>query len=29
MASVSDLLGVMWLKSRSRQPGGVREIGMP
>ncbi|MGV9007768.1 MAG: glycosyltransferase family 2 protein [Brevundimonas sp.] len=29
MASVSDLLGVMWLKSRSRQPGGVREVGMP
>jgi len=27
MASVSDLMGVMWLKSRSRQPGVVREIG--
>ena len=27
MASVSDLMGVMWLKSRSRQPGAVREIG--
>tara|TARA_R110002051_G_scaffold128794_7_gene202478 strand:+ start:298 stop:1038 length:741 start_codon:yes stop_codon:yes gene_type:complete len=27
MASVSDLMGVMWLKSRSRQPGIVREVG--
>ncbi|WP_339930984.1 glycosyltransferase [uncultured Brevundimonas sp.] len=27
MASVSDLMGVMWLKSRSRQPGVVREVG--
>ncbi|WP_339915217.1 glycosyltransferase family 2 protein [uncultured Brevundimonas sp.] len=26
MASVSDLLGVMWLKSRSRQPGAVSEF---
>lgn len=26
MASVSDLLGVMWLKSRSRRPGVVTEI---
>jgi dolichol-phosphate mannosyltransferase len=26
MASLSDLLGVMWLKSRSRLPGAVREV---
>jgi dolichol-phosphate mannosyltransferase len=26
MASVSDLLGVMWLQSRSRNPGGVEEL---
>ena len=26
MASVSDLLGVMWLKSRSRRPGPVTEL---
>lgn len=26
MASLSDLLGVMWLKTRSRRPGVVREI---
>lgn len=26
MASLSDLLGVMWLKSRSRRPGGVTEF---
>jgi dolichol-phosphate mannosyltransferase len=26
MASLSDLLGVMWLKSRSRLPGTVREV---
>jgi len=26
MASLSDLLGVMWLQSRSRQPGGVDEL---
>lgn len=26
MASLSDLLGVMWLKSRGRRPGAVREI---
>lgn len=26
MASVSDLLGVMWLKSRSRRPGAVTEL---
>lgn len=25
-ASLSDLLGVMWLKSRSRQPGAIREF---
>ncbi|MBN8529995.1 MAG: glycosyltransferase family 2 protein [Caulobacterales bacterium] len=25
-ASLSDLLGVMWLKSRSRQPGSIREF---
>lgn len=25
-ASASDLLGVMWLKSRARRPGGVREL---
>lgn len=25
-ASVSDLMGVMWLKSRARRPGAVREI---
>lgn len=25
-ASLSDLIGVMWLKSRSRQPGQIREI---
>ena len=26
MASFSDLLGVMWLKTRSRRPGGVSEF---
>lgn len=26
LASVSDLLGVMWLQSRSRNPGGVEEL---
>jgi hypothetical protein len=26
MASLSDLLGVMWLQSRSRNPGGVDEL---
>ena len=26
MASLSDLLGVMWLKSRSRQPGAISEF---
>jgi len=26
MASLSDLLGVIWLKSRSRQPGAISEI---
>ena len=26
MASLSDLLGVMWLKSRARRPGGVSEF---
>ena len=26
MASLSDLLGVMWLKSRSRNPGRVTEV---
>jgi glycosyltransferase involved in cell wall biosynthesis len=26
MASLSDLLGVMWLQSRARDPGGVDEI---
>ncbi|WP_125255190.1 glycosyltransferase family 2 protein [Brevundimonas fluminis] len=26
MASLSDLLGVMWLKTRSRQPGAVEEV---
>ncbi|WP_372706374.1 glycosyltransferase family 2 protein [Brevundimonas sp.] len=26
MASVSDLLGVMWLKSRSRRPGAISEL---
>lgn len=25
MASISDLLGVIWLKTRSRQPGGISE----
>ena len=25
-ASASDLLGVMWLQSRSRRPGGVEEV---
>ena len=26
MASLSDLLGVMWLKSRSRRPGAISEF---
>jgi hypothetical protein len=25
-ASLSDLMGVIWLKSRSRNPGGVDEV---
>jgi dolichol-phosphate mannosyltransferase len=26
MASLSDLLGVIWLKSRSRKPGAISEF---